>query len=63
MNLGGMGAAGMDNMAQQIAASGDRGEGHNETYSGGQHGNASAGPGPNTSLASNAGLITSMANM
>jgi hypothetical protein len=47
MNLGGMGAAGMNNdTANQIAASI-------------QHENAEAGPGP----ASNAGLISQMANI
>lgn len=62
MNLGGMGAAGMDQMAQQIAASGNR-EGEGEYHGTGTGANAQAGPGPNTSLASNAGLITSMANV
>lgn len=62
MNLGGMGAAGMDQMAQQIAASGNQEHGEHG-YAQGTSGNAQAGPGPNTSLASNAGLITSMANV
>jgi erythrocyte band 7 integral membrane protein len=47
MNLGGMGAAGMDNMAQQIQAS-----------SNGEH----AGD-HNSGSSSNAALITSMANI
>jgi len=47
MNLGGMGAAGMDNMAQQIQAS-----------SSGEHADHH-----NTGSASNAALITSMANI
>ncbi|KAK8844623.1 hypothetical protein IAR55_006470 [Kwoniella newhampshirensis] len=47
MNLGGMGAAGIDNVTQQIAAS-SHDDGHGES----SHG-----------LASNAGLITSMANV
>ena len=48
MNLSGMGAAGMDHVAQQMAASGHEGD-----Y------NAQAGPGP----ASNAGLISAMASV
>lgn len=64
MNLGGMGAAGMDQMAQQIAASGNQGEHGEHGYAQGAGSSSSqGGPGPNTSLASNAGLITSMANV
>jgi hypothetical protein len=52
----------MDQMAQQIAASGNQDHGAEQGYASGS-GSAQAGPGPNTSLASNAGLITSMANV
>ena len=48
MNLGGMGAAGMDNMAQQIQASSSNDHAH---------------AGPSSGSATNAALITSMANI
>lgn len=63
MNLSGMGAAGMDEQAKQIASSSTQGDGSHQYGGRNGHGNASAGPGPSSDLASNAGLITSMANM
>ncbi|WVR03279.1 hypothetical protein IAU60_000270 [Kwoniella sp. DSM 27419] len=53
MNLGGMGAAGMEHVTKQIASSAHDGEYDSHGF------NAEAGPGP----ASNAGLISSMANV
>lgn len=58
MNLAGMGAAGMEGgTAQQIASSGDHESGN--THHDQARINAEAGPGP----ATNAGLISQMANM
>lgn len=58
MNLAGMGAAGMEGgTAKQIASSGDHESGN--THHDQARINAEAGPGP----ATNAGLISQMANM
>jgi len=58
MNLAGMGAAGMEgNTAAQIASSGDHASGNTEHDQ--ARINAQAGPGP----ATNAGLISQMANI
>jgi hypothetical protein len=60
MNLAGMGAAGMDrdHTNAQISSSGDHESGNTDS----NKYNAQAGPGPG-SLATNAGLITQMANI
>jgi len=57
MNLAGMGAAGMDGTARQLASSGDHASGNTEYDQ--LRMNAEAGPGP----ATNAGLISQMANI
>jgi hypothetical protein len=59
MNLAGMGAAGMDGntAAQQMASSGDHPSGNSPSDQ--ARINAQAGPGP----ATNAGLISQMANI
>jgi hypothetical protein len=57
MNLAGMGAAGMDGTARQLASSGDHASGNTEYDQ--IRMNAEAGPGP----ATNAGLISQMANI
>ena len=59
MNLAGMGSSGIDNVTKQMAASGDHGDGSHEAFASGSGSNQAG----SSNMASNAGLITQMANI